>query len=127
MQQDIHDLNRQVIAILDSKPAVRDAVSTLRERGFEVEVMEGEAGREHLDPHGDEHGLLATIDRLAKRFGDEQRILERLDRAMAAGDKVVSVYAEDDAATEAAEILKDHGGSYLWRFGQWSHVRVGED
>jgi hypothetical protein len=124
---DAHDLNRQVIAILDSEPEVRDAVTTLDERGFRYEVMQGEEGREHLDPSGEDHGVFGAVERLAKRLGDEQRILERLDRAVADGNTVIAVYAEDDAATEAVEILKDHGGSYLWRFGQWSHVRVGED
>src|SRR5690606_4592826 len=108
-----HDLNRQVIAILDAEPQVRDAVATLRDRGFEYEVMQGEEGRAHLDPYGDDHGFMATIDRLTKLFGDGQRLLEGLYRAVGECTPVLAVYAEGDESTEAVQILKDHGGSYL--------------
>jgi hypothetical protein len=39
---------------------------------------------------------------------------------------VISVDTEPDEAAEAIQILQDHGGEYIWKFGTWTFTRIGE-
>lgn len=122
---DIHDFENTVVAVLDSRPAVANAVDQLSQRGYEFEVLVGKEGQEHLDPKG-ETGVIATIKRLIALFGDQHRILERLSQALKEGKVVVSVEAEPDEAAGAISILRDHGGHYMWKFGEWTFVPIGD-
>jgi hypothetical protein len=122
---EIHDFDNTVVAILDRDPAVRDAEASLTAAGYEIEVLRGEAGKRHLDPeaHG---GAGATIKRLLNAFGDQQRILERLEKRLDQGQVVISVDSKPDDADEAIDILRDHGGEYIWKLGTWTFTRIGE-
>ena len=53
--------------------------------GYEYYVLEGEAGQESLHPS--RRGG-RQLQRLAAAFGDELRIIDRLDRSLADGDQV---------------------------------------
>jgi hypothetical protein len=119
-----HDFSSTVIAVFPTEGAGL-AVAELESAQFQVEVLTGEEGRAHLDtePGG---GLIAGLRKMARSFGDETRIVGALDAAMEEGKTVISVEADDDRAPEAARILEGHGGSYLWRFGEWSFNRVGD-
>lgn len=121
----IHDLNNTVVAVLEAKPEVEDALAGLSAAGYDYEVLVGEEGREHLDPAGEE-GLVAMVKRLIAAFGDEYRILQRLDDALAEGKTVVSVEAMPDEAKEAIGVLRQHGGHYIWKFGDWTFTRIGD-
>jgi len=125
MAKDIHSFDDTVIAVLDTKPAVSDAIEGLAREGFEYEVIQGEEGREHLDPTGEE-GVVATVKRLISAFGDQYRILEQLDDELAEGKIVVSVKTEPDEAAEAVKILQDHGGHFIWKLGTWTFTPIGE-
>jgi hypothetical protein len=121
-----HNLDNTVIAVLDPDSETGDAVTDLTDAGFRYEVLRGESGREHLDP-GDRHdGLMATVRRLVEHFGDEYQVLDRLDDALAAGKLVVSVDTRPENANRAVDILRRHGGHYLWRFGEWTFTDVGD-
>ncbi|HEX6286072.1 MAG TPA: hypothetical protein VFZ80_01175 [Acidimicrobiia bacterium] len=122
---EIHDFDDTVVAILDQEPAVHDAVEGLVAAGYEVEVLRGEEGKEHLDPAG-ESGTIATVKRLLNVFGDQHRIIERLYRELDAGNMVVSVDAKPEEADEAIRILQDHGGHFVWKLGAWTFARIGE-
>jgi hypothetical protein len=122
---EIHDFDNTVIAILNPVPAVREASADLRSAGYEVEVLSGESGQEHLDPAG-ESGVRATLKRLMGAFGDQYRITERLDRELADGRIVISVETKPDDAEHAVRILRDHGGHYIWKLGAWTFTAIDE-
>jgi hypothetical protein len=122
---ELHDFDDTVVAILDHEPVAADAVDSLSEAGYEFEVLEGEAGREHLDPGGAE-GAKATVKRLLNAFGDQYRVLDRLRTELDEGKLVVSVDSPPDQADEAVRILQDHGGEYIWKFGTWTFTKIGE-
>ncbi len=121
---DIHDLDDTVVAIIDDPERASRAASELRAAGYEVEVLQGEEGKQHLDPAG-ESGPIATIKRLLNVFGDQYRILERLTLELEGGNHVISVDSTPDEATEAVRILQDHGGEFMWKLGTWTYSRVG--
>lgn len=122
---EIHEFDNTVVAVLDRVPAAQSAVDRLADAGYEFEVISGEEGKGHLDPGGEE-GMGATVKRLLNAFGDQQRILERLQQELDEGNLVISVETVPDEADEAVRILRDHGGSYVWKFGTWTFTRIGE-
>lgn len=121
----IHDFDNTVIAILADRDEAEEAVSELRAAGYEVEVLRGEEGKQHLDPAG-ETGAMATIKRMLNVFGDQYRIIERLDAELDDGNYAISVDSEPDDATRAVEILQEHGGEFMWKLGTWTYSRVGD-
>jgi hypothetical protein len=64
---------------------------------------------------------------MALAFGDEVRIVDRLDRALEGGRAVIVVDVDDDRAADVATILEDHGGHDMWRLGEWSFNRIGRE
>src|SRR5262245_47624186 len=118
-----HDFSNSVIAVFESESA-RQAMADLEGAQFQTEVLSGDDGRAHLDATTD-GGLLAGLKRMGRSLGDGTRIVGALDAAMEQGKTVISVEADEKRAREAARILERHGGSYLWRFGEWSFNRVG--
>lgn len=122
---EIHDFDDTVIAILDPEPDVGNAVDRLSKAGYDLEVLQGDEGKEHLDPAG-EKGAAATVKRLLNAFGDQYRVLDRLYAELDEGNLVVSVNSPPDEADEAVRILQDHGGEYIWKFGTWTFTRIGE-
>jgi hypothetical protein len=122
---EIHDFDNTVVAILDRDPALRDAEASLTAAGYEIEVLRGQEGKEHLDPTA-HSGTEATIKRLLNAFGDQDRILERLGKSLDEGHVVISVDSKPDDADQAINILRDHGGEYIWKLGTWTFTRIGE-
>jgi hypothetical protein len=124
----MHDLTGTVVAIIDDAEEGRAAVAALAQQQFSAELLNGEDGRAHLNDE-DETGLSAAAKKLALAFGDEMRIIDRLDKALQNGRSVVSVDVNDDedAAARAAGILEEHGGHDMWRLGEWSFNRIGPE
>lgn len=123
MPQDAHKLDRQVVAVIERDG--EDVIEDLRAAGYDVEVLEGEEGRRHLDADGSEHGGVVRVQRIIAMFGEERRILERLDEALADGLKVVAVHTPESPA-DATEMLQDARSKWIWRFDGWTHERVGD-
>lgn len=120
-----HDFDNTVVAILDREPAVRSASEGLAESGFEFEILAGEEGRAHIDP-GSDDGVIGTVKKLIKGFGDQHRIIDRLDNALRKGKIVVSVEIDGDDPSEAISILTEHGGHYVWKLGNWTFTPIGD-
>lgn len=120
---DIHDFDDTVIAVLDDASAV---VAELEAAGYEVEVLSGVEGKEHIDPGGESPGVGSTLKRLLSAFGDQYRVMERLNDELDAGRQVVSVAATPDQGSEAVRILQDHDGEYIWKLGKWTFTEVGD-
>ncbi len=125
MPEEGHDFDNTIVAILDEEPAVQDAAQGLAASGYDFEVLSGEEGRAHIHP-GSEDGVMPAVKRLLKAFGDQHRIIDRLDDALQQGKVVVSVEMDDDEPGDAISILKDHGGHYIWKLGDWTFTRIGD-
>ena len=124
----MHDLTGTVVAIIDDAEEGRAAVAALAQQQFSAELLNGDEGRAHLNEE-DEKGLSAAAKKLALAFGDEMRIIDRLDQALQSGRSVVSVDVndDDDDAARVAVILEEHGGHDMWRLGEWSFNRIGPE
>lgn len=122
----MHELTGTVVAIIDSQEDGDAAVAALAGEQLQAELLYGEEGRAHLSQE-DETGPSGVMKKLALAFGDEVRIVDRLDRALEAGRSVVIVDVEDDEdkAADVARILEEHGGHDMWRLGEWSFNRIG--
>lgn len=117
------DLHSQVVSIFGDE--ADDAVNALVQNGYDVVVLKGDEGRKDLEPTGDEPGLGAALKKLAAIYGDELRIIERLDRELADGKTLVAVRAEEEQKPSVVELIKAHGGESVWHFGQWTFEKVG--
>jgi hypothetical protein len=124
----MHDLTGTVVAIIDDAEEARAAIAALAQEQFPAELLHGEEGRAHLTKE-DEEGLSAVAKKVALAFGDEMRIVDRLDKALQNGRSVVSVNVADDEDQSArvAVILEEHGGHDMWRLGEWSFNRIGPE
>lgn len=122
---EVHDFDDTVVAIISHPGGASDAVASLTEAGYEVEVLSGQEGKEHLDPVG-ESGPIAAVKRLLNAFGDQYRVLERLYTELDDGNLVVSVDTEAGGADDAIRILQEHDGEFIWRLGTWTYSRMGD-
>jgi hypothetical protein len=122
----VHELTGTVVAVIDSEEDGSAAIAALAGDGFEAELLYGEEGRSHLRPE-EKSGLSGLLSKLAITFGDEVRILDRLDKALETGRAVVSVSVDDDQAADVAKTLEKHGGHDMWRLGEWSFNRIGPE
>ena len=122
----MHDLTGTVVAIFDDHDSGRVALGALAAEEFPAELMYGAEGRAHLS-HEEEEGLSAVLQKLAQAFGDEVRILDRLDKALEEGAAVISVAVEDEGAEKVSLILEEHGGHDMWRLGEWTFNRIGSE
>ena len=122
----VPDLTGTVVAIIDSQDEGRDAVAALSGEQFDAELLNGEQGRALLT-EDQEEGLTAVLKKLALAFGDEVRIVDRLDRALEDGRSVIVVNVDEDRAADVATVLEDHGGHDMWRLGEWSFNRIGSE
>ena len=113
-------LEHCAIAVFKDSAELAAATGELDRSGYEYFVLEGESGQESLEPN--QEGSL--LKRLAAAFGDELRIIDRLDRSLAEGDKVVIVRAEE-RQPEVVEMLTNNGGRFLWQFRGWTFNSAG--
>jgi hypothetical protein len=120
-------LTNTVVAIMDPRADGKDAVADLTAAGYEVDVMHGAEGKDRLDPRGERGGVMATVQRLINAFGDEFRVLDQLEAAVDEGKVVVSVDIDADDPGPAVDILREHGGTYIWKFDRWTFTRIGAD
>jgi hypothetical protein len=110
------------IAVFKKPDEMTGAIDELEKRGFEYYVLEGESGQESLQPK--QEGVAATLQKLAAAFGDELRVIDRLDKSLSEGDLVLIVKAED-RQPEVVEMLTEEGGKFLWQFRGWTFNSAG--
>ena len=116
------ELEHCAIAVFDDSEKLNAATDELKAAGLEHFVLEGESGQESLQPK--QEGLAGTLHKLAAAFGDELRVIDRLDRSLADGDLVLIVRAED-RQPEVVEMLTNQGGRFLWQFRGWTFNSAG--
>ena len=110
------------IAVFEDSEKLAAASLELDNAGYEYYVLEGEEGQASLHP--EQEGVAAKLQRLVAAFGDELRIIDRLERSLAGGDRVVIVKAEDDQPV-VVDMLTKQGGRFLWQFRGWTFNSAG--
>lgn len=126
LMNDTIDLNDKVVAVFDDEEATQAAAADLRAAGRDVEVLSGESGRARLESDAGE-GFLASLRAAAtESLGDEDRILNQVDDELAEDHSFVVVDVSDSDEEEVAPVLRKHGGHFLWYFGRWTYVRLGD-
>lgn len=113
-----------VVAVIDDREAGRDAVAALSGEQFAAEVFVGQDGLDRLRSDQEEN-VPSVMAKMAMAFGDEVRIMKRLEAAIEAGATVVTVDVSDDQAARVATILEEYDGHDMWRLGEWSFNRIG--
>ena len=123
---DVIELRNKVVAIFDTDEATKAAVDDLRTSGHDVEVLEGDEGRERLKADDEHEGFFESLrGAFESALGDEGQILDNVDAELGEGAAFVVVDASDADESEIATALKEHGGHYLWHFDSWSYVSLG--
>ncbi|HKY47697.1 MAG TPA: hypothetical protein VJQ79_06915 [Acidimicrobiia bacterium] len=116
------ELEDCAIAVFDDAETMKTATDELDAVGLEYVVLEGESGQESLQPK--QEGLVGNLQKLAAAFGDELRVIDRLEQSLAEGARVLIVRAEE-RQPEVVEMLNDHGGRFLWQFRGWTFNSAG--
>lgn len=117
----------RMVAVLDDEASVQDALAELSKIGIEtsqVDVLRGEEGVALLDPHGERHGVLGRLLRLAQLTAEEGNALEFHQQALTDGKLVIYVTARGEAQKDrVATALTAAGGHHLAYFGRWTVER----
>jgi hypothetical protein len=116
------ELEERVVAIVDGEDS-GGAVEAVRAGGWEVTTLDSEAEVERLEPK--QGGIAGALSKAAAVFGDEMRIIDQVERALADGNQVVIVTGDADQAPAIAKVLREHGALSIWDFRSWTFVNVG--
>lgn len=111
----------RVRALMDGPDEVAAAMEDLLQAGFErdgIFVLCGARGAEQLDVTGRHHGLRGRLYRFVERLGDEHEQLAAASEHLTAGGLYISVRSDDDQQSEAARIIKAHGGHDVIHYGK---------
>ena len=114
-------LQDRVVATIDSGDSGM-AISALKQRGWEVDVLKNEEDAERLGAK--QGGIAGALSKAAAAFGDEMRIIDQIERTLMEGNQVVLVSA-DDENSEVTKVLRAHGALAIWDFGTWTFVNAG--
>ncbi|HJU81442.1 MAG TPA: hypothetical protein VJ796_06800 [Acidimicrobiia bacterium] len=112
------DLKNKVVAVFDDSGAASRAQAAVAGLGGSVTILEGEGGRARLPQN--EEGVKGALKTLAMTFGDEIRVLEGLDEALAEGAQVLVVEVAEESADQVAATLDQNQGRFVWSFGEWT-------
>jgi SpoU rRNA methylase family enzyme len=112
------DLKNKVVAIFEDESAAAKASSAVSSLGRNVVVLQGEEGRARLPQN--QGGIKGAVKTAAMTFGDEIRVLDGLDEALARGDQVLVVEAGESEAERVVTTLDQHQGRFVWSFGAWT-------
>jgi hypothetical protein len=112
------DLKNKVVAIFETEEAASQASSAVSNLGKNVILLEGEEGRARLPQN--QGGIKGALKTAAMTFGDEIRVLDGLDEALARGDQVLVVETGDGEADRVVTTLDQNQGRFVWSFGEWT-------
>jgi hypothetical protein len=120
---------RRLLGVIDGPAAAARAVAGLDEAGFpgsDVQVMEGEAGRDGLGRLGTPPNRLSRLVRaLQFTLMDQMPDFVVYERALGDGRTVVAVRVADrDRMLAAKEVIERHGGHFLNYFGSFTTEEV---
>lgn len=109
------------VAAVSPAGTCNDVVDSLKQAGFEVELLEGPFDADSIDIEGDDIG--SKIVRFFQQ-GEELDTLRHFKERLEAGDNVVRVIGVGERADEAAQIIVDQGGETVWHYGEWTYRKL---
>ncbi len=121
--------SQTLFALLNTEESVARVISSLQAHGVnieEVRVLQGEEGRQILDAHGEESGILGKLVRAFENVSEVQRTyVKYVDQQLAAGAYAISVPVTDETKQDAvAEVFKTAHAHFIVYFGKASIVDV---
>ena len=116
------DLKNKVVAVFDDVQAASRASAAVSGLGHSVTILEGEEGRARLPQNAE--GVKGALKTAAMTFGDEIRVLEGLDEALAEGAQVLMVEVAEGEADHVVSKLDQNQGRFVWSFGEWTFKKA---
>lgn len=98
-----------------------EAKRRLEAEGFDFEDI---SQREVPTPTR-EPGLSGVLRTVAAAFGDELRVLESIDQAVAKGKVVLVIQSDAERAARAADTVTEAKAEAAWDFRGWTFAQVG--
>ncbi|MGH8958342.1 MAG: hypothetical protein ACRDVK_06675 [Acidimicrobiia bacterium] len=112
------DLKNKVVAVFDDANAASQAAAAVSGLGHSVTVLKGEEGQARLPQN--QAGIKGVLKTAAMTFGDEIRVLDGLDEALAEGAQVLVVEVAEGEADRVVTTLNRNHGRFVWSFGEWT-------
>jgi len=119
------DLKNKVVAVFDDAGAASQASAAVSGLGHSVTVLEGEEGQSRLPQN--EEGIKGALKTAAMTFGDEIRVLDALDEALADGARVLVVDVTAGHTDQVVAKLNENQGRFVWSFGEWTFKPAAPD
>lgn len=123
----------RVVGTVDEALKAGEAIAALLGAGFlreDIDVLHGDEDLHRLDPTGEEHGLLAQVQRTVIRTFDleEFKHLTHHIEDVRAGRFVIMVLAKRrEQRIAAADILHQFGAEFVGFYGRWAWVDLPPD
>jgi len=118
MASETIDLKNKVVAVFDDAIAASQAAAAVSGLGHSVTVLAGEEGQARLPQN--QEGIKGALKTAAMTFGDEIRVLDGLDEALADGAQVLVVEVAEGEADQVVAALNQNQGRFVWSFGEWT-------
>jgi hypothetical protein len=118
-----------LLAVVPDADRAATAAAAIKAAGIpdrDITVLRGDEGASRFDPTGAVHGLLTRLRRIVSfTVMDQLPDMAWYDAAIRAGQAVVMVRLRgDDRKTEAARILREHGGHFINYYGRFATEEV---
>ena len=121
------DPANKVVGSIDDAGEARAALCDLRAAGFtagEIHLLTNEEAARTAGVGGGEREVLVHIfhpTQTVPTFYDAPVIVSRVEEELLAGHYLVGVAAGDEGARQKArDILKSHGGHFIYFYGRWA-------
>lgn len=126
-EQPVQYPENRMLAIIDSREQLREAIEALTSGGFlasEIEILHGAAAAKSLQEETGRSGLAHLAMRLAAAIrmpNDELELKSHYADALADGRFLISVLApSEDRQRIAAQLLRAHGGADVRFFSRYT-------
>lgn len=117
--------NGRVCAILETVETAGNSLDAMIVSGVNIEDIEiyfGKKGVDVIDSNATQHGVLASIAKAFRAYGDEEnKSLHIYEDALEKGEYVMTVKTgdKDEAKEKVRKILADHSAHNINYFGSW--------
>ena len=117
--------NNSLCAIIESNKDAGEALAALIAGGVpkeDIDIYYGKKGAEIIDSDATHHGLLASIAKAFRGYGDiENKSLHIYETALENGSYIFTVKAKDEHAEKEniRKILANHSARDINYFGTW--------
>jgi hypothetical protein len=113
--------DNRVVGLVNSEDAAWKVVERLKSEGFEddqLELFVGEAGQECLHNYHAPSGLLGHVAQIAESLGSEQDQSRDYEQALANGQVLVAIKAQQEDVAKIRDALSQEGANSLRYYGR---------